>query len=227
MRALIDGDIALHAVGFAADRDQYDFAATADEFLNFIYKVVRDCGADDFIVCLTGEDNFRDKVAKTRKYKGNRDNKTKPVHFYALKDWVVSGQAFSDFDSVNLSMGEEADDVMGRLQIKDLDNSIICSLDKDLNQIPGWHYNWRQEKIYYVEQEEAIRFYYKQLLMGDPVDNIIGIDGLGPKKAEKLLEGKSLSEIETIVNEQYKEHYKDNWKEVLEEHKQLIGIKWF
>jgi 5'-3' exonuclease len=56
-----------------------------------------------------------------------------------------------------------------------------------LDGIPGWHYNPVKDAHYYITLEEANYFFYTQLLTGDRVDNIKGVDGIGAKKAEKLL----------------------------------------
>lgn len=228
MKALIDGDIALYAVGFAADKDGYEFEEACKEFDAFIDKVVRRSGADEFIICLSGSKNFRDEIAVTRKYKGNRDDKHKPTHFYELKNRLLGdGGGVYTFDQINLSNNEEADDVMGRLQVAGNGGTIICTIDKDLDQIPGWHYNWRKEIIYYVEHDDAVRFFYQQLLSGDPVDNIIGVPGCGPVGARKLVAAEHLGNLEELVRREYQKAYPDNWEQVLEEHKQLIGIRWF
>ena len=75
------------------------------------------------------------------------------------------------------------------IKSKEEAKTIICSIDKDLRNTPGWHYNWnKDEKPVWVSEEEATYNFYKQLLTGDRVDNIQGIPGIGPKKAEKILE---------------------------------------
>ena len=76
------------------------------------------------------------------------------------------------------------------------ESTIIAHLDKDINMIPGWHYNWelrrlgkviREATTYFVTPEEAEYNFYYQLIVGDTTDNIKGVMGLGPKKAEKFL----------------------------------------
>ncbi len=62
------------------------------------------------------------------------------------------------------------------------------SIDKDLDMIRGWHYNFVKDKKYLIEDHDAIKHFYTQILTGDRVDNIIGLKGVGPKKAEKILE---------------------------------------
>lgn len=84
----------------------------------------------------------------------------------------------------------------------------VVTIDKDLDCIPGTHYNPRTKQIYQVEQEWSDYFYWKQLLMGDSVDNIPGIQGIGPKKAEKILEGTtSKDERIAIICREYNKVY--------------------
>ena len=40
-----------------------------------------------------------------------------------------------------------------------------------------------------VTPDEGIKSFYTQILTGDTADNIVGLQGIGPKKAEKLLDG--------------------------------------
>src|SRR5574343_1568457 len=68
------------------------------------------------------------------------------------------------------------------------EDTIIVTLDKDLDMIPGLHYNWVKNTIYDVNEDEALRFFYKQLLIGDTSDNIVGIRGIGPVKAKTLID---------------------------------------
>ena len=82
------------------------------------------------------------------------------------------------------------------------DDSIIVSLDKDFDQVQGWHYNFVKKDKYYVTHEEGMLNFYCQFLTGDRIDNIIGVQGIGPVKARKLLEGKSEREMFAICAEQ-------------------------
>ena len=40
-----------------------------------------------------------------------------------------------------------------------------------------------------MTDSEGTKFFYTQLLTGDTADNIPGVQGIGPKKADKILEG--------------------------------------
>lgn len=88
--------------------------------------------------------------------------------------------------------GYEADDAMGFRQCElsaEEDNSVICTIDKDLDQVPGGHYNFVKKQKYYISDEEGTRFFYYQMLIGDSTDGIKGVVGIGKAKAEKLLQG--------------------------------------
>jgi len=152
--------------------------------------------ADDYTTFLTGKGNFREKIYT--EYKANRDRTHRPTHYTAIREYLLN---FHNGDEV---VGVEADDAMGWHQYKDIiltkgdqldGESCICTIDKDLNQIPGWHYNWRADdgegSMYWIDPEEANRFFFQQWLVGDQADNIPGIKGMGDKTAIKYL-GKHL-----------------------------------
>ncbi len=71
----------------------------------------------------------------------------------------------------------ETDDALGIAQTKYDGNSRICSLDKDLLQIPGTHFNWVTGVNRLVSPLDGLRTFYKQLILGDKTDNIPGYDG--------------------------------------------------
>ena len=70
----------------------------------------------------------------------------------------------------------------------------ICTIDKDLKMIPGHHYNWVTKKKEFINDADAIRFFYTQLITGDTTDNIVGIYGKGIQAANKILQGLSTEE---------------------------------
>ena len=66
----------------------------------------------------------------------------------------------------------------------------------------GWHYNFVKKEKYYITEEEGLLKFYMQFLVGDRVDNIIGVKGIGPKKAYKLLNGLSEREMFDVCVEE-------------------------
>jgi hypothetical protein len=133
---------------------------------------------DDYRAWITGKTNFRFEVATTVPYKGNRKDAPKPKHYEALRKHLMKLGA-------KMSEGEEADDSVGIASTEG--NYWIVHVDKDLDQLPGWHYNPVKDEEYYVTEFEGLYSFYKQILTGDRVDNIEGIRGIGPVKADKIL----------------------------------------
>jgi 5'-3' exonuclease len=64
----------------------------------------------------------------------------------------------------------------------------------------------REEMFHDVTPAEGIRTFFKQALTGDTTDNIFGIKGIGPKKAEMYLEEfDTEEELYQAVKEKYGE----------------------
>jgi predicted methyltransferase len=103
-------------------------------------------------------------------------------------------------------------------QIKDY---IVISVDKDLDCIEGKHYNPRKDLVYTVNEDDANYNYWKQIIMGDSTDNIPGVPGIGPKKAEKLL----LEDPPAIAAcKAYEKHYGEEGHNYLLANGKLIHI---
>lgn len=179
MKALVDADILVYRFGFASEGDPAEFAlARLSEFLDNLQAMD---GIDEVWGYLTGSNNFRNEIAKTAPYKGNRVM-AKPYHYQLLREYMERAWGFEVID------GMEADDAIGIEAYRhEPEETIIVSIDKDLNMIRGHHYNFVKEEKYFVTEEEAIRNFYLQILTGDKIDNIIGLDGIGPVKSKKLL----------------------------------------
>jgi hypothetical protein len=67
-------------------------------------------------------------------------------------------------------------------------------VDKDLDQLQGWHYNPVRDERYYVDDFNAYKSFVTQLLTGDRIDNIPCLAGIGPKKAAKVLKEETTKE---------------------------------
>lgn len=136
----------------------------------------------EVIVYLTGSGNFREQLATIQQYKGNRDPDHKPKYYREIKDYL------RQVWNATVIHGREADDALGCHQYgAEPDTTVIVSIDKDMDNIPGYHYNWRKKEFYYIEPERANYLFWKQVLEGDKTDHIKGIHNIGPKTAEKIL----------------------------------------
>jgi len=95
----------------------------------------------------------------------------------------------------------EADDMLAIRATEKGDDSVMVTLDKDLDQVVGWHYNFAKKLRYYITKDQGLLNFYKQFLVGDAVDNIKGVRGIGDKRAQKLLQDKTEHEMWSIVVE--------------------------
>ena len=231
MTPLIDGDIILHELGWSGefkDKETGEFILLGFDHVqelldNKIKLICEEVEATSPpIIFLTDNEwlneqtnkrakffgkperpyirNFRYDIGKTKPYKGTRKN-PKPYHFYNIMVYLIA-----NYQTIISDGGLEADDEMGIYQCSH-ENTIICSRDKDLRIIPGWHYSWEcgqqrsigpaeTDKIGWLEKKDngevlgyGLSFFYYQMLVGDATDNIPGLPGSGKVGALKLLEG--------------------------------------
>lgn len=180
MKALIDGDILVYRVAFASQEETEAIAKA--RMSAFVDELVTPSDISSIEGYLTGKGNFRNEIAVTATYKGNRKDVAKPVHYQFLRDYLEKEWGFL------MVTGQEADDAIGiKAYTMDDNDYIIMTIDKDLDMIKGWHYNFVKKDKYFVKEEDTMRIFYKQVLTGDRTDNIEGLKGIGPVKAERIL----------------------------------------
>lgn len=131
----------------------------------------------DILLAFTDRVNFRKQIEPT--YKGNRI-KRKPAGYLKLKEW-----AMSEYESA-MKPGLEADDVIGILSTnQSFESFVVISPDKDMEQLPVRLYNLKDE--FTQSPEAARRKLFEQCLTGDQTDGYGGCPGIGPKKADQIL----------------------------------------
>ena len=190
-----------------------------------INRVCESCDLDphfDLKVYFSSSKNFRHQIAKTRPYKGNRKVAHRPTYEKEIKQYMME-----NWDCI-VGEDEEADDLMGIAQTTyGPEESIIISLDKDLDQVPGLKYNWVHDHKYSITEKEAHLNFYNQLLMGDTTDNIPGLPGIGAGKARKALSGlETEAELLEECMRQYELNSKqDDWVEYMREQGRLLWIR--
>lgn len=184
MLVLVDGDIVVYRLGWVSENFNENIARSrARDTLELILK---DTGATEYQVWLSDslKNNFRYQIDP--EYKANRKDSPKPKHYQMLKDYLLREW------NAQITAGQEADDELGIQQCAALEigqQSVISGIDKDLLMIPGLHHNWVKRTIQEVSYLDGIRHFYKQTLIGDSVDNIRGVYGIGPKKASQRIDG--------------------------------------
>jgi DNA polymerase I len=182
--ALIDSDLYAYRVGYVSEDKTEEQAKQM--LTRMLAEVLAEPWCSDFELRLTGKTNFRNDVAVSVPYKGGRTSE-KPKHFLALRQHMVDMGA-------TVSVDEEADDVVVYQYIADPEKYVMVHVDKDLDQAAGFHYNPVKKEFYEVSEAEGLRSFYTQLLVGDRVDNIQCIKGVGPAKALKTISGSTEAE---------------------------------
>lgn len=150
----------------------------------------------------SGRENFRYQVKSD--YKDNRIGMRTPTGLKALKEKLLATHEGS------MSKEWEADDIVVYLKKKSPEKYVMVAVDKDLlYSLEGRHFNYYESAKYNIDMKwmevdhlTSIRWPYLQCLVGDSTDNIEGIKGIGPKKAEKLFTGcfTALDHWEAVVD---------------------------
>lgn len=211
-----------------------------------INQIIESTGSDSFSLYLTNSSsNFRIELATIKPYKGHR-KQDKPYHWAAIRQHLI------DNWDAEVQYGIEADDRLGIEQLKDWKeswvykewegkpisylppencNTIICSRDKDLNMIPGWHYVWpcgnQKEQHWFQDEVQALRSFYKQLLTGDSTDNILGLYGVGDNSSlvKRLEDIDQESLMFQIVYKAYQDRFGSYASQFMYENAALLWIK--
>ena len=213
-----------------------------------ITEIVEHSGSEDWIGYLSDSDsNFRNNLATILPYKGNRSGNAKPAKHQMLRDYLMDAYP----EKVEMIYGMEADDALSIKQMERwkeisycLDNdlifpsvdefsdiTIICTIDKDLDMVPGWHYCWSkgqspEKEPWFQTEIGGLRFFYKQLLTGDMTDNIRGLYGVGKKSAllTKLDDMDTEEEMFLHVHEEYKKRFGNYADQFMLENGQLLWM---
>ena len=177
---------------------------------------IADSKCDTYMMYLSKGRTFRDDITrnaeylyngKNKLYKGNRLDVEKPKFYNQMVDYLVKNYG------ARVCEGIEADDAVAIQQSRYLDRSklsILISADKDLNTVPGLHYNPQKKVSYGVSVDEADEWFWCQMIMGDTADNITGLPRKGKMAAYKLLQDcAGHEERRKVVMDAYFEHYKD------------------
>jgi len=165
-----------------------------------IKKILDQCNTTLYAGFLTEGRCFRYKVAPS--YKANRKGgRAKPIIFHALKAYLK--QEYNCWAISSL----EADDLVCYYSFTDNRKTIVCSPDKDvLMQCIGMHYNYQKDEFQHTTPEGALKFLWKQVLMGDSTDGIPGLPGVGDKTSENWLQTRS-KDFEGFTLKQYVEKF--------------------
>jgi hypothetical protein len=221
---------------------------------NSIQAILEKPWVEDIRIVIGGQGNYREHIAFTQPYKNTRP--PKPLAFLELKEWMIGhfGEKMVIVDGV------EADDVVATFGwwgynrakfVDDLNENPIVMIhtDKDINQVPGWHWNKDSgsDSPHWIDETQAARYFWIQMLTGDTTDCIPGLPGvtqalaglfgikgrkLGPVNAGKVIDRiYDERKIATRVLFCYKEYYDENpypgktWVDMVNEQFGLLRLQ--
>lgn len=191
IHALIDADILLYQTVSAVEKpidwgnDMWtlhsDIREAKQIFDLALADILSRLKTKAFTLCFSSPNNFRVRVLSD--YKANRLTTRKPLAYSPVKSYAEQTYPTQAFPTL------EADDVVGILGTapNQKHRYVMVSEDKDFKSIPGFHYNPRSDIFTEVSVESANRHHFYQTLIGDSTDNYKGCPGVGPVKAEALL----------------------------------------
>lgn len=198
---LIDGDVMVYQMAYRSQRvasfphGRYGhpvhtrYAKEGEAIIEldkFIDELMERLDANKVEIALSDVDaNFRKDLFPA--YKANRTGMERPLLFYRLREYMLE-----EHDALVLSK-LEGDDVLGLWATCPTlaeTETIMCSIDKDMRTVPGQHYNWERQElgVEIVTEDEADRAHLFQTLTGDSTDGYPGCPGIGPVKANRLLD---------------------------------------
>jgi 5'-3' exonuclease len=211
--ALVDLDAMLHIIAnvqySAGNRDDAD--AVRNHARRFIANVCTNATEDKVILMYQkeGHTNFRNDILP--EYKGHRTTSD------AIALWKPTIlEVYADIGAIGLQHIESDDAQSILAEHIGFDRTVIVTSDKDMHQLPAIFYNpykanlkaedrWSTMNIY-----EANRFFWMQVLTGDPTDmpgELCGIEGVGFKTADKMCDVQK--PFLEIVKDEYSKKYGD------------------
>lgn len=180
MNTLLDADIICYRCAAASENENEDIATYRVDTL--IRSILYDTGATEYEAYLSGTNSYRKSLDPT--YKANRTQE-RPKWLERLREHCVTNWNAKVTETI------EADDAIG-ISATALSNGdsryAIASIDKDLKQIPGRHWNFVKLEADFVTPPDAIKLFYKQMLIGDKADNVYGVTGIGVVKAGRAID---------------------------------------
>ena len=179
---IIDADFIIFCTGYTKDgNEEKSLEETLEATDDFIRQILIATRGEYYIGCLTQGKCFRYKV--NPQYKANRVYKTKLPFYAEIKEHMRAKWGFIFNEEL------EADDLcaIAKKQYANDYNIITASPDKDVLNLNGNNYDYKNHKfkLCYKEQEE--HHFWASMIIGDAADGIKGIPGKGKVFAQSRL----------------------------------------
>ena len=137
------------ATSIPQDANSYLLYERCNRLLSSIFMNT-DTEYENYRIFLSSKEkpNFRKVI--NPEYKANRDKTDTPPLVYTCKEYLDKTWG------AEYIVSYEADDALAWNQTS---KTIICTIDKDLDMIPGMHYNFINNKAYSVTELEGLQFF--------------------------------------------------------------------
>lgn len=253
-RIHIDGDYLAYYTG-SPDMDPGLARKTT---ANFIEKMIDYSGSESAVVHLTAANSHKGErylIASVKPYQENRGG-IKPQNWAYVRDYLEAYQG--DAFAKKVWATREADDGIATVAQYAVDNGTldaIATADKDMRMLPGLHVNWQTGQIVRVEGDTfalkagergkeklfGTKWFWTQMLRGDPTDSIPGLEYIweqvakgkdermnrcGDSCAENYLRTVADdAEALAVIREKYTRHYRKTAEDRIVEQMGLLWLR--
>lgn len=129
-----------------------------DHMNDLISNIMKFTKATHYLLFLTVGRNFRYEIYP--EYKGNRKGLEKPQYFDQIKEYLIT-----NYNAV-FKFGLEADDLCLIYKNKYSD-SFLCSSDKDIINLEGECFDYKNFKWIRTSKEEADLYFWTSMIVGE------------------------------------------------------------
>lgn len=200
--AHIDADFTAYQIAadtvaeLSGERPLRDLQTKKEQLEDVAMSLARRAGADKYVMHITptaSNKGGRWEQAVQAGYQANRKDKEPPEHLDALRGYMATHM------KAIVHLDQEADDGLAQAAYADPQNVVICTKDKDLLMVPGWHLDMNSMELFFVEpgtigslelivkrdgtkgvKGKGPLFFFAQCLMGDVADNVKGLPSVPP-----------------------------------------------
>lgn len=178
-----DGRSLISAEDFTIERDSrivMSDKVSKEHIISSIEAIKSKAWCGELKLMIGGSTNYRNDLWISKKYKGNRGKK--PKRFKAIREWFIA-----EYNPI-IADGCETDDTVSimcwkgykeavKQQSKDACSTVLISIDKDLDQVPSYHFNYSNHEAnpIWISPSEAYKCFWTQMIKGDSTDNIRGL----------------------------------------------------